>query len=415
MRIVQLTVGTGNRYLGSAVRDQALCCALRRMGHQIHFIRLWDDMLVEDEEYWRHDVAFNCKLTLTSHSSWVYRLFGEMLPNTIARTISSKCHKAFNKKSRAERTRTIFEMDESWGDLFWEESDELVKTIDKCNPDVICVSGFPPKRAIEIIRDRVKVPMVLTLNGSLFDLLDSGVAASSLKDAMELADVVVSPSQYLLDEAISSVGPKLKDARVVNTGFMLNFFSARELIPPEPAVGYLGGMDPRNEFDALVDAVFALKERGLAFKFIILSGATVEERAALDRRLATFNDSKCSYRCLQYLPIQDKTQIMEQFSLLCLPGRRKAFGNPVIEAMATGLPVVQPDAGPYKEIIRDGETGVLYDPNDPKALVDALERVLTDRELNKKLSHDARAEAIGRFSSERMVGEMLQIFEELTS
>jgi glycosyltransferase involved in cell wall biosynthesis len=415
MRIVQLTVGTGNRYLGSTVRDQSLCSALRRMGHQVHFIRLWDDMLMEDEEYWRYDVSFNCKLALTAHTSWLYRSFGNLLPRKLIKKLGKRCYSSFYRLPRGERMQTIFDLDEEWGDVFRNEMDDLVKTVRNCRPHLILITGFPPRKVIENLRKKVDAPLILTLNGAFFDLLDTGVDKAHLKSAIEIADGVVSPSQYLMDEVTAAVNPDLPKQRIIQPGLMLNFYSARELLPPEPAIGYLGGLGDRNEFDSLMDAIYALRERGNVFKFIVLSGANSTERGEMDKRMAAFNDDKCVYRCLQYLPIQEKTQTLEQLTALALPGSRKAFGNPVVEAMAAGLPIVLPNAGPYPEIIRNGETGMLFDPKNPNELVDALEKVLTDRSLNKKLGHDARGEAVNRFSSERMTGDLLEFAKEFTS
>ena len=79
---------------------------------------------------------------------------------------------------------------------------------------------------------------------------------------------------------------------------------------------------------------------------------------------------------------------------------REPFGLAVVEAMVCGTPVVAADAGAMAELIEDRTTGLLYRPDDPAALADALEDLLRDGALCAALSENARRRALSRYAVE---------------
>jgi glycosyltransferase involved in cell wall biosynthesis len=79
--------------------------------------------------------------------------------------------------------------------------------------------------------------------------------------------------------------------------------------------------------------------------------------------------------------------------------------------MAAGVPVVQPRTAAFPEIIAASGGGVLCDPNDPKALGEAIEALLLDPDRARALGEAARVAASEKFSAEAMARNTLQVFE----
>jgi len=77
-----------------------------------------------------------------------------------------------------------------------------------------------------------------------------------------------------------------------------------------------------------------------------------------------------------------------------LSSRYEGFGNVVIEAMACGVPVVATSSPGTREIVRDGVDGLLVDVHEPTALAAALEALLTDDTLRRRMSDEARRRAL---------------------
>jgi glycosyltransferase involved in cell wall biosynthesis len=81
------------------------------------------------------------------------------------------------------------------------------------------------------------------------------------------------------------------------------------------------------------------------------------------------------------------------FAVLTSKDRSEGFGLVLLEAMATGKPVIGSGVGGVTDVVRAGETGILVDPNEPNSLVDAILRLSTDRELRSRMGKAARVYA----------------------
>lgn len=91
------------------------------------------------------------------------------------------------------------------------------------------------------------------------------------------------------------------------------------------------------------------------------------------------------------------------------------FGNVVVEAMASGTPIVAADAGGVPEIVENGRTGLLVRPGDPGALAGALEQLLADPAERSRLALAGREDIERRFSLERDAEAVQRIYEELAA
>lgn len=104
---------------------------------------------------------------------------------------------------------------------------------------------------------------------------------------------------------------------------------------------------------------------------------------------------------------------MAAADIFCLPSYREGFGMTIIEAAACGLPTVASDIYGITDAVANGKTGLLFPACDVGALTAAVFKFLDDNELRKKMGNAARARAIEMFSSERIAGEMLELYDEL--
>jgi glycosyltransferase involved in cell wall biosynthesis len=108
----------------------------------------------------------------------------------------------------------------------------------------------------------------------------------------------------------------------------------------------------------------------------------------------------------------DIGNVLMALDVFALPTHREALGTVFIEAAAMGVPVIGTDVGGVPETMQAGETGLLVPPRDPAALAAALETLLADPALRRRMG-DAGRELIrgqGLFSAERTAGQVEHIY-----
>lgn len=108
----------------------------------------------------------------------------------------------------------------------------------------------------------------------------------------------------------------------------------------------------------------------------------------------------------------DVPGLLQAMDLFVLPSLAEGISNTILEAMASGLPVVATRVGGNAELVAEGETGQLVSPGDPQALASALERYVREPELLKHHGTAARKRAEREFGIDAMVASYLQLYDD---
>jgi sugar transferase (PEP-CTERM/EpsH1 system associated) len=109
----------------------------------------------------------------------------------------------------------------------------------------------------------------------------------------------------------------------------------------------------------------------------------------------------------------DVPACMAAMDCFVLPSQAEGISNTLLEAMASGLPVIATDVGGNGELVADGETGCLVPSSDPPALAEAMARLAGDADLRARMGAAGRARAVSRFSLEAMVTAYLDVYDRL--
>ncbi|HSC91319.1 MAG TPA: glycosyltransferase family 4 protein [Gaiellaceae bacterium] len=115
---------------------------------------------------------------------------------------------------------------------------------------------------------------------------------------------------------------------------------------------------------------------------------------------------------LGFLPRHDLEPLYERCAVVACPSYREGFGVACAEAMAHGKPVVASAVGGLRDLVVDGETGLLVPPGDVDALRGALRRLLDDRELRRRLGEAGRRRATERLSWDGVVAALTAAYRE---
>jgi len=172
-------------------------------------------------------------------------------------------------------------------------------------------------------------------------------------------------------------------------------------------VGILARFVPEKGHDLLVRAAARVRERGRPVRLVF--GGEGPERAAIER-LARAEGLAGETTFLGR--VDDVDAFYARIGLYAAPSRAEGFSNAVLEAMARGLPVVAASVGGLPEAVREGETGRLVAPEDPDALADAIETLVANPELARRMGAAGRRRAAQSFSVERMAEGTLAALAE---
>jgi glycosyltransferase involved in cell wall biosynthesis len=113
-----------------------------------------------------------------------------------------------------------------------------------------------------------------------------------------------------------------------------------------------------------------------------------------------------------FLPNEELQALYARAAVVACPSRREGFGVACLEAMSHGRPVVATGVGGLRDLVVDGETGIVVPARDPAALRAALERLLGDAELRRRLGAAGRERARTRFSWDAVTNETLAAYAE---
>jgi glycosyltransferase involved in cell wall biosynthesis len=112
---------------------------------------------------------------------------------------------------------------------------------------------------------------------------------------------------------------------------------------------------------------------------------------------------------------RNTTEILRDVEVFALPSWSEGLPLVVLEAMALARPVVATPVGGTPEAVQDGSTGLLVPPRDPKALAAALQRLVDDPALRRRLGEEGRRRVVAKFDAGRMTRHMLDVYDEVVA
>jgi glycosyltransferase involved in cell wall biosynthesis len=198
---------------------------------------------------------------------------------------------------------------------------------------------------------------------------------------------------------------------------VFNGIATEEFQPRQPAAGppriiSVGRYVEKKGFADLIEACRFLRNRGRRFDCAIVGGGPLETALRTRIERASLNEV---VRLLGPQPQHEVRSLLagsEIFVLACVPETQGGSDNlptVILEAMLTGLPVVSTRIAGIPEMVSDGETGLLVGAKDSAALAMAIEKLLADPALAKRMGASGRQMAIEKFAIEKTVGALKRL------
>lgn len=245
-----------------------------------------------------------------------------------------------------------------------------------------------------------------------------GFQEKMIRKTLLLADRVLGVSQAICARAIE-LGADAGKVEKVAKGVDIDRFKPGRVTPglqvrrqetKQPVVISVGGLTRRKGLDVCLRALGKLHDQGLAFTLLVI-GEGPEERNL--RELAKNLGIADRVQFFGVISRADIPGFYGMSDLFCLAALQDAAPNVVMEAMASGLPIVSTLAGGIPEYVMDGETGFLVSPGDVSALAGKLKRLIVDESLRRKMGQAGRERAEREFPYRKMIDRVAAVYREL--
>jgi glycosyltransferase involved in cell wall biosynthesis len=184
-----------------------------------------------------------------------------------------------------------------------------------------------------------------------------------------------------------------------------------------PVAVFVGRVVKEKGIYDLIRAIRRLKDEKTPIRLLVVGGRLPSDRSRgtlskvqrLVRRLGLEEE----VRFLGHR--QDVPDILRSADLLVLPSHREGMPVTVLEAMATGKPVVVTDIRGCREEVVDEATGLVVPPEDPSALAEAIRRLVCNPEEARRMGRAGRERAEQKYDFNRVIAEQLDVYGELMS
>jgi glycosyltransferase involved in cell wall biosynthesis len=240
----------------------------------------------------------------------------------------------------------------------------------------------------------------------------SRAVSAVLLGPLLLAGVVIANSESTLAWIASSLGQRvLRRSRVVHNGVRSPSSAAAplaEVVPGAKRLVVVGRLTPRKGQDLAISATALVRQAGFDAR-LTLVGDGYPGYEGLVAGLHALADSEGISDVTEFAGFQDPVPYLTAADLVLVPSRVESFGLVAAEALLLGRPVVAARIGGLPEVIRDGVTGVLVDPDDPQALADAVVALLSDPSAARALGDAGLADARERFSQETYAARLIEV------
>ncbi len=418
-------------YCGNCLRDNALVAELRKAGHQALMVPLYLPLTLDEEDqsagtpifFSGINVFLDQKSRLFRRAPrWLHQLLGarallNWAAGRAAKTRAADVGELTVSMLRGEEGRQARELDDL---VTWLQSHQ--------KPEVVCLSNALLLGLARRLRSDVGAAVVCMLQGedAFLDALPEphrGTAWQTLTERAADVDLFVAPSRYFAELMGRRLGLAPERVRVVPNGIDLAGYdplrnpAADPQNQTAPVLGYFARMCREKGLDTLVEAFIRLKAGGQAGKLRLSVGGSCGPAdepfvQTLRQRLAAAGYlGQTEFR--PNLSRPEKLDFLAALSMFSVPARYgEAFGLYVLEALAAGVPVVQPRTAAFPEVIAATGGGALCDPDNPVALANAIETLLREPEKARALGAAGRRAVFELFSAPVMARNMAAVFAD---
>ncbi|MBI2825676.1 MAG: glycosyltransferase family 4 protein [Planctomycetia bacterium] len=430
MRIVYLAAGAAGMYCGSCLHDNTLAAAMIEAGEDVLLVPTYTPIRTDEEDVSEPRVMFGGinvylqqKVPLFRRTPW----FLDWLFDR-PRLIDWLARRSMSTQAAGLGDLTVSMLRGEEGNQR-KEVEKLVHWLaSHVRPEVVHLSNSMLVGMAREIRRRLHVPIVCTLSGEDIFLEKLPApwyeqARAALRERARDVTAFVALNRYYADFMSEYLDVEPERIHVIPHGLKLAGHGTRRRPPArrEFVIGFLARICEDKGLHHLADALALLAgdEAAAGGPPVVLKAAGYlgkSDRAYLDGVTARLRGAGLHDR-FEYVGELDragKIEFLQSLDVMSLPTvYRESKGLPVLEAWANAVPVVLPAHGTFPELIEDTGGGRLHEPENPRALADALKEFIRDERLCETCGRAGQQAVHARYTDHLMARRTLDLYRRL--
>ncbi len=445
MKIVYITAGAAGMYCGSCMRDNTLVAALCAQGHDALLVPTYTPIRTDEADVSQPRVFLGGINVYLQQKSALFRHMPRLLDRLLDAPRLLRWVSRFAVKTRAEELGALtVSMLRGEHGYQRKEIDKLALWLaTEIRPEIVNLTNVLLSGLVHEIKAKspTKLPIIGTLQGDdvFLEMLPEPYKAQALalvRQHCQELDGFIATSAYYADFMAEYLTIPRERIDVVHPGINLKGFGVGERRGVSPTclhvgltprrspglgspitIGYFARICPEKGLHLLVEAVQLLKQLpGAPPCRLRVAGWLGENNRGYLRDLVEkirawgWSDDFEHVECPDHA---SKLAFLQSLDILSVPTvYREPKGLYVLEALASGVPVVQPRHGSFPELIEATGGGLLVHPNDPAHLAQTLRHLLEQPALRKELGDRGRQAVHERFHAAAMAERTVAIYRK---
>jgi glycosyltransferase involved in cell wall biosynthesis len=429
MKIAYVTAGAAGMFCGSCMHDNTLAGALRALGHDTVLIPTYTPIHTDERDNSQQRVFFGgVNVYLEQKYPWFRRL-----PRGLTRVFDrpgllrwvSKFAVDVDAQNLGELTVSMLKGEH--GNQAKEVADLVGWLADDLRPDVVVLTAALLAGVVPELKRRLAVPVVCLLQGD--DIYTESLpephrsrALGLIRDHCQTIDGFLAPCAYYADFMAGYFGAPRDRINVIPLGLDLAGHGEPRARPDGPPyqIGYFARVCKEKGFHVLVEAFRILCQTPGAppCRLRVSGWLGAGQRPFFEEQLGKIQKWGLADR-FEYVESPDhasKVRFLQDIDVLSVPTTyREPKGLYVLEALANGVPVVQPRHGSFPELIDATGGGLLVNPDDPADLAAGLRRLLEDAALREELGRKGREAVHRAFTAAAMARRTADVLSQYTA
>jgi len=412
-------------YCGSCLRDNSMATELIARGHDVLLLPVYTPTFTDEPNVSKdHVVLGGISAYLEQYvplfrrtPRWLDRLWDSKTVLSLA----SRRSLSTNPKMLGEMTVSVLRGEDGF------QRKEIDKFVDwvkhQAPPDVVNLPYTLLLGLAEPLKQALQVPILCTLQGE--DLFLDGLqepyrteALNLIREQLQHVDQFLSVSEYYADFMPGYLGIPREKIRVVPLGINPQGFELRERDRNGPfTIGFLGRIAPEKGLHVLAEAYRSLRQSG-ALPPARLEAAgymAADCKPYLEEIQKRMQDAGlgAEFHYRGVIDRADKIAFLRRLDVMSLPATYdEPKGVSLLEAMACGVPIVQPRRGAFTEIVEKTGGGVLVQPDDPQSLADGILQIFNDKDRAEDLSANGFRGVREHYTAAHMADKLLECYNE---